>query len=108
MEKHGGDPAAVLAVRAEMHRRLEAQGDLAGTLARLEKQAAEAERAAAGEARALRERRAKAAKELARVAAKSIDLMAEPGPSSRLNKATAQLPSGSWPIQRSGSRLEGS
>ena len=31
-----------------------------------------------------------------------------PGPSSRLNRATAQLPSGSWPIQRSGSRLEGS
>jgi DNA repair protein RecN (Recombination protein N) len=70
--RHGGDPAAVLAVRAEMHRRLEAQGDLAGALARLEKQAAEAGRAAAGEARALRERRAKAAKELARVAAKSI------------------------------------
>ena len=70
--KHGGDPAAVLAVRAEMHRRLEAQGDLAGALARLEKRAAEAERAAAGPARALRERRAKAANELARVAAKSI------------------------------------
>ena len=70
--RHGGDPAAVLAVREEMHRRLEAQGDLAGALARLEKRAAEADGAAAGEARALRERRVKAAKELARVAAKSI------------------------------------
>ncbi|HYD84952.1 MAG TPA: AAA family ATPase, partial [Opitutus sp.] len=48
--KHGGDIGAVLAARDEMRRRLEVQGDLEGTLARLEKQIAEAERAAKKEA----------------------------------------------------------
>src|SRR5580704_12094992 len=44
--KFGGDLAAVRSARDEMRRRLEAQGDLEGTLARLEKQSAEAHRAA--------------------------------------------------------------
>jgi len=55
-----------------MRRKLAVQGDLEGMLARLEKQSAEAERAAKKEARALRTLREKAARELAKVAAKSI------------------------------------
>ena len=70
--KHGGDLAAVCAARDEMHRRLEVQGDLAGTLAKLEKQIADAERATKKDAAALRALREKAAKELAKVAAKGI------------------------------------
>ena len=70
--KHGGDFSAVLAARDEMRRRLEVQGDLAGTLARLEKQIVDAERAARQEAQVLRTVREKAAKELAKVAAKGI------------------------------------
>jgi len=70
--RHGGELRVVLAARDEMRRKLAVQGDLAGTLARLEKQSAEAERAAKQEARALRGRREKAARELAKVAAKSI------------------------------------
>ena len=68
--KYGGDVHVVLSARAEMHRRLEVQGDLAGTLARLEKQISEAERAAKKEAQNLRVIREKAGKELAKVAAK--------------------------------------
>jgi len=70
--KYGGDVGAVLSARAEMRRRLEVQGDLAGTLARLEKQISEAERAAKKEAQGLRAIREKAAKDLAKVAAKGI------------------------------------
>jgi DNA repair protein RecN (Recombination protein N) len=70
--KYGGDVRAVLAARAEMHRRLEVQGDLVGTLARIEKQISEAERAAKKEAQSLRAIREKAAKELAKVAAKGM------------------------------------
>jgi len=70
--KHGGELVAVLAARDELRRRLEVQGDLEGTLARLEKQIAEAERAAKKEAQALRALREKAAKELAKAAARSI------------------------------------
>ncbi|HXC02827.1 MAG TPA: DNA repair protein RecN [Opitutaceae bacterium] len=70
--KYGGEVGAVLSARAEMHRRLEVQGDLAGTLARLEKQISEAERTAKKEAQALRAIREKSAKELAKVAAKGI------------------------------------
>ena len=70
--KHGGDLSAVLGARDEMRRRLEVQGDLAGTLARLEKQIADAERAARKNAAVLRAAREKAAKELAKVAAKGI------------------------------------
>ena len=70
--KYGGDVSAVLAARIEMHRRLEVQGDLAGALARLEKQIFGAERAAKKEASGLRAAREKAAKELAKAAAKGI------------------------------------
>ena len=70
--KHGGELSAVLAARDEMRRRLDVQGDLEGTLARLEKQIAGAERAAKVDATALRAIREKAAKELAKVAVKSI------------------------------------
>ena len=70
--KYGGDVGAVLSARAEMRRRLEVQGDLAGTLARLEKQISEAECAAKKEAQGLRAIREKAAKDLAKVAAKGI------------------------------------
>ena len=70
--KHGGEVAAVIAARDEMRRRLEVQGDMEGTLARLEKQISEAERTAKKDAHTLRALREKAAKELAKVAAKSI------------------------------------
>ena len=70
--KHGGDLAAVVEARDEMRRRLDVQGDLEGTLARLEKQIAGAEKAARKDASALRSVREKAAKELAKVAAKGI------------------------------------
>ncbi len=70
--KHGGELSAVLAARDELRQRLEVQGDLEGTLARLEKQIADAERAAKKEAQALRAGREKAARELAKVAAKGI------------------------------------
>ncbi len=69
--KHGG-LASVIAARDEMRGRLERQADLAGVLARLEQQAAEAERAAKKDALALRQRREKAAKELSRIAARTI------------------------------------
>ena len=70
--KHGGELSAVIAARDEMSRRLEVQGDLEGTLARLDKQIADAEREARQEARLLRTAREKAAKELAKLAAKGI------------------------------------
>lgn len=70
--KHGRDVAAVTAARDELRRRLDVQGDLEGTLARLEKQISEAERAAKKDAQALRAVREKAAKELGKIAAKSI------------------------------------
>lgn len=70
--KHGSELTAVVAARDELRRRLDVQGDLEGTLARLEKQISEAERAAKKEAAVLRGLREKAAKELAKVAAKGI------------------------------------
>jgi DNA repair protein RecN (Recombination protein N) len=70
--KHGGELRAVLAARDEMRGRLEVQGDIEGTLARLEKQMADAARAAKKEAQALRARREKAALELAKIAGKAI------------------------------------
>lgn len=70
--KHGGEVQAVAAARDEMRRRLDVQGDLEGTLARLDGQIATAEKAARKEAQTLRALREKAAKELARTAAKSI------------------------------------
>jgi DNA repair protein RecN (Recombination protein N) len=70
--KHGGDVTAVVAAREEMRRRLEVQGDLEGTLLRLEKQIADAARKAKTRAQTLRAGREKAAKELAKAAAKGI------------------------------------
>ncbi len=70
--RYGGDLAAVLAAREEMRRRLEVQGDVEGVLARLEREAAEALREARRCAQALRARREKAARELARTAGRAI------------------------------------
>lgn len=70
--RHGGEVRAVRAARDDLRRRLEAQGDLAGALARLEKQIADAERAAKKQAQALRAVRERAARELARAAAGTI------------------------------------
>ena len=70
--KHGRDVRAVVTARDDLRRRLEAQGDFEGTLAKLEKHISEALRAAKKEAGALRTVREKAAKELAKVAAKGI------------------------------------
>ncbi|MDP3070046.1 MAG: AAA family ATPase [Opitutaceae bacterium] len=70
--RHGGDVRAVAAAREELRRRLEVQGDLEGTLLRLEKQIADAEKHARKHAQALRTGREKAAKELAKLAAKGI------------------------------------
>jgi DNA repair protein RecN (Recombination protein N) len=70
--KHGGDITAVSAAREEMRRRLEVQGDLEGTLTRLEQQITEAVRKARKAAQTLRGLREKAAGELSKVAAGSI------------------------------------
>jgi DNA repair protein RecN (Recombination protein N) len=70
--KHGGEIGAVIAARDEMRRRLEIQGDIEGTLARLDRQAAEAGQAAKKAAQTLRAGREKAARELATAAAKAI------------------------------------
>jgi len=70
--KHGAKVEAVLAARDEMRRKLELQGDVEGSLAKLEKQIATAEKAtrkAAGELRATRD---KAAQQLSKVAGKVI------------------------------------
>jgi DNA repair protein RecN (Recombination protein N) len=92
--KHGSKVEAVLAARDTMRRQLDQQGDVAGTLARLERESAAAEQAvrrAAGELRASRE---KAALQLGRAGAKTIGqlgfkkadfrvqlvALAEPGP----------------------------
>jgi DNA repair protein RecN (Recombination protein N) len=70
--RHGGDIDAVIAAREEMRRRLEVQGDLEGTLIRLEKQIDDAARKAKKAAQALRMIREKSAKELTKIAARSI------------------------------------
>jgi DNA repair protein RecN (Recombination protein N) len=70
--KHGGDLAAVIEARDDMRRRLEIQGDIEGSLIRIEKQIADAEKVARKEATVLRGLREKAAKELAKIAAASI------------------------------------
>lgn len=70
--KHGGDLRAVIEARDDMRRRLEIQGDLEGTLIRIEKQIADAERTARKEATVLRTLREKASRELAKIAAASI------------------------------------
>jgi DNA repair protein RecN (Recombination protein N) len=70
--KHGNDVRAVIAARDDMRRRLEIQGNIEGSLARIEKQISDAARAMTKAAQALREVREKAARELAKVAVKSI------------------------------------
>lgn len=70
--RHGPDVASVSAAREELRTRIESQGDVEGTLARLESEAKEAHRQAAREASALRTIRERAARELAAVAAKGI------------------------------------
>lgn len=70
--RHGGQVAAVIAARDDLRRRLEAQGDLEGTLAKLDQRIGAALQAARKDAAALRALREKAAKELAKVAAKGI------------------------------------
>ena len=70
--RHGSDLPAVLAARDDLRRRLEAQGDLTGTLARLEGKITAAAKVARTQAEALRLFREKAARELARAGAKAI------------------------------------
>jgi len=70
--KHGGELSAVILAREDMRRRLAVQGDIEGTLSRLEQEISYAELAAKSEAQALRAVREKAACELAKIAAKSI------------------------------------
>jgi DNA repair protein RecN (Recombination protein N) len=62
----------VLAARDEMRRKLELQGDVEGSLAKLEKQLADAEKAARKAAAELRATRDKAAQQLSKVAGKVI------------------------------------
>ncbi len=70
--RHGGDVAAVAAAREELRRRLAVQGDIEGALARLEQQIVQTGSDATKKAQTLRMGREKAAKELAKVAAKGI------------------------------------
>lgn len=70
--KYGGSVDAVLAAADEMRGRLEVQGDLAGAMAKLEKEGAAAKAAALAIARDLRAVREKAARELAKAAAQRI------------------------------------
>ena len=70
--RHGGDVASVLAAAEDMRQSLEGQADRTGTLARFDRQIADAEKEVRSEARTLRGRREKAAKDLAKTAAKGI------------------------------------
>ena len=70
--KHGAKVEAVLAARDEMRRKLELQGDVEGSLARLERQIATAEKAARKTATKLRATRDQAAQQLVKVAGKVI------------------------------------
>ena len=68
--KHGTKLELVVAAREEMRRKLAMQGDIAGTLAKLEKQIAEAHTLAKKFAHELRATREKAALQLAKAAGK--------------------------------------
>ncbi len=70
--KYGGSVSAVLEAAEEMRGRLAIQGDLAGAMARLEKEIATAKALALAAARELRTVREKAARELAKAAGKRI------------------------------------
>lgn len=70
--RHGAKLEAVIAAREEMRRRLELQGDVEGSLAKLEKQIGDALKAAKKAAAELRATREKAGSQLERAAAKVI------------------------------------
>jgi DNA repair protein RecN (Recombination protein N) len=70
--RHGGSATAVLEARENLRRRLEAQGDFAGRIGRLDGEIAAAEKAARLDASALRGLRERAAAELGRIAATEI------------------------------------
>ena len=70
--KHGRDVAAVAAAREDLRAQLEAQGDIEGALAKLDRRMAEAEKVVRQQAAGLRKTRTKAAQALAKVAAESI------------------------------------
>ena len=70
--KHGAKVEAVAAARDQMRRKLEVQGDIEGSLHKLEKQISEAHKAAKKVAAELRTTREKAAAQLAKTAAKLI------------------------------------
>ncbi len=70
--KYGGDVAAVISARDDLKRRLELQGDLEGAMARLEGEIEKHHRAARKEAAELRGIREKAARNLAKIAAKGV------------------------------------
>mgnify|MGYP000125221193 CR=1 FL=1 len=70
--KHGGEVQAVAAAREHLRQQLASQGDVEGTLTRLEREIVETHREARKQATVLRELREKAARELARTAAKGI------------------------------------
>lgn len=70
--KHGTNVAAVIVARDEMKRRLELQSDVTGSLAKLEKQIADAEKSARKAATELRGTREKAANSLEKSASKVI------------------------------------
>ena len=70
--KHGPDVTAVAQAREELRHRLESQGDLEGTLAKLDAEICAAEKTARKHAAGLRKLRAKAAGELASIAAGAI------------------------------------
>lgn len=73
--KHGSDLEAVVAARDAMRRQLEVQGDIEGTLLKLDKQIAEAEKSVQANVKILRMKREKAADKLAKVAAASIAML---------------------------------
>lgn len=73
--KHGGDLDAVVAARDAMRRQLESQGDIEGTLIRLDKQLGDAKRTMMEAAKVLRKGREKGAVKLTKVAAESIALL---------------------------------
>ena len=70
--KHGAKVETVIAARDEMRRKLELQGDVAGALARLDKQINEAHQSARQAATELRATREKAALQLGKAAGKVI------------------------------------
>ncbi len=73
--KHGGSVGAVLAKRDELRARLEMQGDMEGTLHRLEVEAVSAREDAAARAVELRKTREQAARKLEKEAARLINLL---------------------------------